>query len=91
MNKQQLVSEVAKRAGISKKDAAAAINAFVEVLKEVLANKGSVRLVGFGTFSVRQRAPRKGRNPRTKEVIEIPARYAPVFKPSNQLRQLVNK
>ncbi len=91
MNKQQLVSEVAKKAGLSKKEAAAAVDAFIQVVKEALGSKESVRLIGFGTFSVRKRAPRKGRNPRTKEPIDIPERYAPVFKPSTQLREIVNK
>ncbi len=91
MNKQELVAAVAQRAGLTKKDAAAAVDAFVEVVKNALKKKETVRLIGFGTFSVRKRAARKGRNPRTKAPIDIPERYAPVFKPSNQLRDLVNK
>ncbi len=91
MNKQELVAAVAQRAGLTKKDAAAAVDAFVEVVKNALKKKETVRLIGFGTFSVRKRAARKGRNPRTKAPIDIPERYAPVFKPSSQLRDLVNK
>jgi len=91
MNKQELVAAVAQRAGLTKKDAAQAVDAFVEVVRNALAKKDTVRLIGFGTFSVRKRARRKGRNPRTRQPIDIPERYAPVFKPSNQLRELVNK
>jgi len=91
MNKQELVAAVAQKAGLTKKDAGAAVDAFVSVVKDALRSKDTVRLIGFGTFGVRKRAARKGRNPRTKAPINIPSRWAPVFKPSNQLRELVNK
>lgn len=91
MNKQELVASVAQKAGLTKKDAGQAVDAFVSVVKTALRSKDAVRLIGFGTFGVRKRAARKGRNPRTKAPINIPSRWAPVFKPSNQLRELVNK
>lgn len=91
MNKQELVAAVAQKSGLTKKDAGAAVDAFVSVVKDALKKGDSVRLIGFGTFMVRKRAKRKGRNPQTKEPITIPERLAPVFKPSNQLRNLVNK
>jgi len=91
MNKQELVAAVAQKAGLTKKDAAAAVDAFVTVVKDSLRKRDTVRLIGFGTFGVRKRAARKGRNPRTKAPINIPERWAPVFKPSSQLRELVNR
>jgi DNA-binding protein HU-beta len=91
MNKQELVAAVSQKSGLTKKDAAAAVDAFVSVVRDALKKKDTVRLIGFGTFSVRKRAARKGRNPRTKAPINIPERWAPVFKPSSQLRELVNK
>jgi DNA-binding protein HU-beta len=91
MNKQELVAAVAQKAGLTKRDAAAAVDAFVSTVKGALRKKESVRLIGFGTWGVRKRAARKGRNPRTKAPINIPARYAPVFKASTLLRNIVNK
>ncbi|MCD6131571.1 MAG: HU family DNA-binding protein [Candidatus Hydrothermae bacterium] len=91
MNKQELIAKVAEKAGMTKKDATLAVNAFIDAVKESLAKKEAVRLIGFGTFDVKKRAARKGRNPRTKEVINIPERYAPVFRAASNLRELVNK
>jgi len=91
MNKQELVAAIAQKSGLRKKDAAAAVDAFVAVVKDALKKKENVRIIGFGTFGVRKRAARKGRNPRTREVIQIPERWAPVFKPSSQLRDLVSR
>jgi len=76
---------------MTKKDATLAVNAFIDAVKESLAKKEAVRLIGFGTFDVKKRAARKGRNPRTKEVINIPERYAPVFRAASNLRDLVNR
>ncbi len=89
MNKMELVAEVAKRAGLTKKQAAGAVDAVFGAIKDALKAGKSVRLIGFGTFTVRQRAARKGRNPRTRAVINIPARKVPVFRASNQLKDLV--
>ncbi|HDL60393.1 MAG TPA: HU family DNA-binding protein [candidate division WOR-3 bacterium] len=91
MNKQELIAKVAEKAGMTKKDATLAVNAFIDAVKESLAKKEAVRLIGFGTFDVKKRAARKGRNPRTKEVINIPERYAPVFRAASNLRDLVNR
>ena len=74
-----------------KKDAEATLNAFVNVVSETLAKGDKVQLVGFGSFEVRKRAARKGRNPQTKEEIKIPASKAPVFKAGKALKDLVNK
>lgn len=89
MNKQQLVSAIAEKAGLTKKQASAAVDAFMSTVKEALSKGEEVRLVGFGTFQVRERKARKGKNPRTGEVINIPAKKVPVFRPSSELKNLV--
>ena len=91
MNKADLVAAMAEKAGVSKKDAEASLKAFTDVVAEELKKGEKIQLVGFGTFEVRQRAARKGRNPQTKEEIKIPASKAPVFKAGKALKDLVNK
>ena len=90
MNKAELVAAIAAKTGDTKKGAEASVNAFVEVITDALAKGDKVQLVGFGSFEVRKRAARKGRNPRTKEEIKIPASKAPVFKAGKALKDLVN-
>ena len=80
MNKMELVAEVAEKAELSKKDAEAAVSAAIDVITEALRKGDKVQLVGFGSFEVKSRAERMGRNPQTKEPIPIPASKAPVFK-----------
>ncbi len=91
MNKSELIAAIAAKTGETKKDAEATLNAFVEVVTETLVKGDKVQLVGFGSFEVRKRAARKGRNPQTKEEIKIPASKAPVFKAGKALKDLVNK
>ncbi|MBP3832137.1 MAG: HU family DNA-binding protein [Clostridia bacterium] len=91
MNKAELVAAVAAKTGDTKKAAEASVDAFVSAVKESLKKGEKVQLVGFGSFEVRKRAARKGRNPQTKEEIKIPASKAPVFKAGKQLKELVNK
>ena len=91
MDKAELVAAIAAKTGDTKKGAEASVNAFVEVITDALAKGDKVQLVGFGSFEVRKRAARKGRNPRTKEEIKIPASKAPVFKAGKALKDLVNK
>ncbi len=91
MNKSELIAAIAAKTGSTKKDAEASLNAFVEVVTETLVKGDKVQLVGFGSFEVRKRAARKGRNPQTKEEIKIPASKAPVFKAGKALKELVNK
>ena len=91
MNKSELIAAMAAKTGETKKDAEAALNAFVNVVTEALVKGEKVQLVGFGSFEVRKRAARKGRNPQTKEEIKIPASKAPVFKAGKALKELVNK
>ena len=90
MNKAELVAAISAKTGDSKKATEDAINAFVAVVSEALKGGDKVELVGFGSFEVRKRAARKGRNPQTKEEIKIPASKAPVFKAGKALKDLVN-
>ena len=91
MNKAELIAAIAAKTGETKKSAEEAVNAFVDVVVDVLVKGDKVQLVGFGSFEVRKRAARKGRNPQTKEEIKIPASKAPVFKAGKALKDLVNK
>ena len=91
MNKAELIAAMAAKTGETKKAAEASVNAFVEVVTESLKKGEKVQLVGFGSFEVRKRAARKGRNPQTKEEIKIPASKAPVIKAGKALKELVNK
>lgn len=90
-NKNELVAMVAAKSGLTKVDAAKAVDAFVDSVSEELANGGEVRLVGFGTFAVAKRKATEGRNPRTGAVIKIPASKQPKFKPGKALKDQVNK
>lgn len=91
MNKSDLVAAMAAKTGDTKKSAEETLNAFVDVVTDALVKGEKVQLVGFGSFEVRKRAARKGRNPQTKEEIKIPASKAPVFKAGKALKDLVNK
>ena len=91
MNKLELVNEMASKSGLSKKDTENALKAFIETVEETLTKGEKIQLVGFGTFETRERAEREGRNPRTKEVIQIPASKAPVFKAGKEFKERVNK
>lgn len=90
MNKQELVSNIADKAGLTKKDAEKALNAFIDSVKGALAQGDKVALVGFGTFEVRTRKPRKGRNPKTKAEITIPGGSTPAFKAGKELKAVVS-
>ncbi|MGB9885777.1 MAG: HU family DNA-binding protein [Moorellales bacterium] len=89
MNKMDLINSVAEKTEMTKKDAEKVINAVFDSIGEALANGEKVQLVGFGTFEVRERAARTGRNPRTGEEISIPATRVPTFKPGKTLRETV--
>ena len=91
MNKADLIAAIAAKTGETKKSAEASVNAFVDVITESLVKGDKVQLVGFGSFEVRKRAARKGRNPQTKEEIKIPACTAPAFKAGKALKDKVNK
>lgn len=91
MTKTELVSKVAEKAGLSKKDADKASAAVIETVIEALSSGDKVQLVGFGTFEVHHRPERMGHNPRTKEEIVIPASDYPVFKPGKSFKEAVAK
>ena len=90
MNKSDLIAAMAAKTGETKKSAEAFVNAFTEAVSEALTKGDKVQLVGFGSFEVRERAARNGRNPQTKAEIRIPASKAPVFKAGKALKDLVN-
>jgi DNA-binding protein HU-beta len=90
MNKSDLVDAIAESAGLSKADAGRALDAFVDTVTSSLKSGDGVSLVGFGTFSVRDRAARTGRNPRTGETIQIAASKNPAFKAGKALKDAVN-
>jgi DNA-binding protein HU-beta len=82
VNKAELITSIAEKSKLTKKDAEAALKGFIESVEE---------LVGFGTFETRERAAREGRNPRTKETISIPASTVPVFKAGKEFKEKVSK
>lgn len=90
MNKTELVTAIAEKTELSKKDSEKALKAFIDVVTEELAKGEKVQLVGFGTFEVSERAAREGRNPRTNETMTIPASKAPKFKAGKALKDIVN-
>lgn len=90
MNKVELVAEVAKKAGVSQKDAAACVKAFTETIEETLKKGDKVQLVGFGTFEVSKRAARQGRNPQTGEAMKIEASKTPKFKAGKAFKDILN-
>ncbi|MFN3610605.1 HU family DNA-binding protein [Tepidimonas sp.] len=90
MNKAQLIDQMAERAELTKQEAARALDAFLATVSDTLARGGDVTLVGFGTFQVDERAARKGRNPKTGEVVEIAAAKMPKFRPGKALKDAVN-
>lgn len=90
MNKTDLIGVVSEKSGLSRKNSEAALNAFVSAVEDALVAGEKVVLVGFGTFEVKERAERKGRNPQTKMEIVIPPSKAPVFKAGKGLKAKVN-
>ncbi len=90
MTKNELIEAVAQSAELNKKQADAAVNAVIDTITDALEKDEKVVLVGFGTFEVRERKARTGRNPATKEEIQIPASKAPVFKAGKGLKTRVN-
>ena len=89
MNKTDLIAAMAASGGMAKADAAKALNAFMEAVADALKKGDKVTLVGFGTFSVTERAARTGVNPATKQMIEIPAKKVVKFKPGTELSDLI--
>ena len=91
MNKTELIAAVAENAGLTKKDAERVMNATIDAITASLVKGEKVQISGFGTFEIKDREARIGRNPHTKEAIEIPATKVPVFKPSKALKDNVAK
>jgi len=91
MNKQELIAQIAEKAEISKSQAAAALDAALESIIGAVADGDKVQLIGFGSFEPKKREARTGRNPRTKEPVEIPASVVPVFKPGKAFKEQVSK
>ncbi len=91
MNKAELIAEVAVKTGLSKKDSEKAVNAALDTITASLTNGEKVQLVGFGVFDIKERAARIGRNPRTKEEVEIAASRVPQFKAGKALKEAVDK
>lgn len=91
MNKAELITSMAEKSQLTKKDAEIALKAFIDSVQEALEGGDKVQLVGFGTFETRERSAREGRNPRTKETINIPASTVPVFKAGKEFKERVNK
>jgi DNA-binding protein HU-beta len=91
VNKADLISVMAEKSGMTKKDSEKSLNAFIEAVEEALVERDKVQLVGFGTFEVRERSARKGRNPQTGEEIDIPAASVPAFKAGKALKDSINK
>lgn len=90
MNKTELVAKMAEKSGLTKKDAEKALNAFFDSVQDALVEDDKVQIIGFGTFEVKERAARKGRNPQTGKEIDIPASKNPVFKAGKALKDAVN-
>jgi DNA-binding protein HU-beta len=91
MNKTDLISKIAETSGLSKKDSEKALEATLDSVTRALSAGDKVQIVGFGIFDVKQRAPRIGRNPKTKEAINIPETKIPQFKPGKALREIIAK
>ena len=90
MNKTELIASVAQKTELSKKDAEKAVKAVFDTIAEELATGGKVQVIGFGTFEIRERAAREGRNPQSGEVITIAASKSPAFKAGKGLKEQVN-
>lgn len=89
MNKQKLIRRVADKTGLTQKDCGAVLEGVLSVVTEALEAGEAVKLAGFGSFEVKRRAARIGRNPKTKEIVDIPAQAAPVFRPGKGLKRTV--
>lgn len=90
MTKAELIDEVAATSDLSKKDSELVVNTFFDSIVDSLSRGDKVELRGFGTFKLRRRKARIGRNPRTGERVDVPAKVVPFFKPGKELRELVN-
>ncbi|RMG43272.1 MAG: integration host factor subunit beta [Acidobacteria bacterium] len=90
MTKADLVEKIAAAAGLSKAEAEAVVKTVLDSIVEALRRKEKIELRGFGSFRLRQRRPRQGRNPKTGETVEVPGKVVPYFKPGKELREMLN-
>lgn len=90
MNKQELITEISNRTGLTKKDSENAVVSFMDVVKDSLVKGEKISLFGFGTFDIVKRAARTARNPKTGESVELGASKSPKFKPAKALKESVN-
>lgn len=90
MNKSKLVAAMSEKSGLPKKTCQESLDALTAVIEDALKNGGKVKLPGFGTFEVKERAARLGRNPRTREPVDIPASRKPAFRPGQALKEAVS-
>lgn len=91
MTKADLVEKVAEETGLTRTDVAVVVDRFLEVVKKAVEQGHNIEIRGFGTFKIKIRKSRKARNPRTGEVVPVPDRKVPVFKPSNEFKNLITK
>jgi len=91
MTKADLVEKVAERTGLTRTDVAVVVDSFLDTIKKTLETGHNIEVRGFGTFKIKIRKSRKARNPRTGEVVPVPDRKVPVFKPSNEFKALITK
>lgn len=91
MTKADLVEKVAEETGLTRTDVAVVVDRFLEVVKKAVEQGHNIEIRGFGTFKIKVRKSRKARNPRTGEVVPVPDRKVPVFKPSNEFKNLITK
>lgn len=90
MNKSELIERVAKQTGLTKKDCMAVVNAMTDAISQELRERGKIQLTGFGSFEVKHREGRTGRDPQTNQAVEIAAKDVPVFRPGKALKDSVN-
>ena len=91
MNKVELVDQIATKSGLTRKDSEAALKAFMETIKETIKKGEKIQLIGFGSFESVDKAAREGRNPKTKEIIQIPAKKAVKFSAGKELKNFLNE
>ena len=91
MNKVELVDQIATKSGLTKKDSEAALKAFMETIKQTIKKGEKIQLIGFGSFEPVDKAAREGRNPKTKEIIQIPAKKAIKFSAGKELKNFLNE
>lgn len=91
MTKADIVEQISNSTGLTKKDSAMAVEGFIQSIRQALSNGKNIEIRGFGSFKVKSRRARKARNPRTGEAVEVPARMVPTFKPSKELKDMVER